>query len=146
MWRLTSDAKTEKVQVEPEAMQLIARTAQGSMRDAVGLVDQLVSLASAWGGEHAPLAEGLAKPDPAAPPLGPISLESARSLLGIADPRLLDALLDDVLAGRAAEALTELNRIYAAGAELRQVVRGLVEGCRDRLVAALTSRAQGAAA
>jgi len=140
--RLTHIAKTEKVQVDPEAMQLIARTAQGSMRDAVGLLDQLVPLASAWGGENAPLAEGLAKPDPAAPPLGPISLESARSLLGIADPRLLDALLDDVLAGRAAEALTELNRIYAAGAELRQVVRGLMEGCRDRLVAALTKHDQ----
>src|SRR5213080_4331372 len=138
--RLTHIAKTEKVQVDPEAMQLIARTAQGSMRDAVGLLDQLVPLASAWGGEHAPLAEGLAKPDPAAPPLGPISLESARSLLGIADPRLLDALLDDVLAGRAAEALTELNRIYAAGAELRQVVRGLMEGSRDRLLAAVSAQ------
>src|ERR1700674_226358 len=98
-------------------MQLIARTAQGSMRDAVGLLDQLVPLASR-----------------------PISLESARSLLGIGDPRLLDSLLDDVLAGRAAEALAEVNRVYAAGAELRQVVRGLMEGCRDRLVAALTKR------
>ena len=36
---------------------------------------------------------------------GPITLEGARSLLGIADPRLLDSLLDDVLSGRAAEAL-----------------------------------------
>ena len=120
--RLTHIATTEKVKVDSEAMQLIARTAQGSMRDAVGLLDQLVPLAA-----------------------GPISLESARSLLGIADPRLLDALLDDVLAGRAAEALTELNRIYAAGAELRQVVRGLMEGCRDRLVAALTKHDQATA-
>src|SRR2546430_3631314 len=120
--RLTYIAKTEKAWVDSEAMQLIARTAQGSMRDAVGLLDQLVPLAA-----------------------GPISLESARSLLGIADPRLLDALLDDVLAGRAAEALTELNRIYAAGAELRQVVRGLMEGCRDRLVAALTKHDQATA-
>jgi DNA polymerase-3 subunit gamma/tau len=120
--RLAHIAQTENVKVDPEAMQLIARTAQGSMRDAVGLLDQLVPLAS-----------------------GPISLESARSLLGIADPRLLDALLDDVLAGRAAEALTELNRVYAAGAELRQVVRGLMEGCRDRLVAALTRHDQKSA-
>src|SRR5205823_2166263 len=103
-------------------MRLIARTAQGSMRDAVGLLDQLVPLAS-----------------------GTVSLDSARSLLGIADPRLLDSLLDDVLAGRAAEALDELNRIYAAGAELRQVVRGLMEGCRDRLVAALTKHDQATA-
>jgi DNA polymerase-3 subunit gamma/tau len=120
--RLEHIAKAEKVEVDPEAMQLIARTAQGSMRDAVGLLDQLVPLAS-----------------------GPISLESARSLLGIADPRLLDSLLDDVLAGRAAEALAELNRVYAAGAELRQVVRGLMEGCRDRLLAALSKHDQATA-
>jgi DNA polymerase-3 subunit gamma/tau len=120
--RLTHIAQAENVQVDAEAMQLIARTAQGSMRDAVGLMDQLVPLAS-----------------------GPITLESARALLGIADPRLLDSLLDDVLAGRAAEALAELSRVYAAGAELRQVVRGLMEGCRDRLVAALTRRDQATA-
>src|SRR5213076_1282325 len=120
--RLTHIAKTEKVQVEPDAMKLIARTAQGSMRDAVGLLDQLVPLAS-----------------------GTVSLDSARSLLGIADPRLLDSLLDDVLAGRAEQALAELNRVYAEGAELRQVVRGLMEGCRDRLVAALSKHDQATA-
>ncbi len=120
--RLTHIAFSEKVEVDAEAMKLIARTAQGSMRDAVGLLDQLVPLAA-----------------------GPISLESARSLLGIADPRLLDELLDHVLDGRAAEALAELNRVYSEGAELRQVVRGLMEGCRDRLVAALTRRDQATA-
>src|SRR5437867_10869482 len=120
--RLTHIAKSEKVDVDSEAMQLIARTAQGSMRDAVGLLDQLVPLAT-----------------------GPITLEGARSLLGIADPRVLDSLLDHVLGGEAASALDELNRIYAAGGELRQVVRGLMEGCRDRFVGALTKRDQVAA-
>src|SRR2546422_10122675 len=84
--RLTHIAKSEKVAVDPEAMELIGRTAQGSMRDAVGLLDQLVPLAS-----------------------GPITLEGARSLLGIADPRVLDALLDHVLGAHAAEALTEIH-------------------------------------
>jgi DNA polymerase-3 subunit gamma/tau len=120
--RLTHIALAEKVKVDPDAMQLIARTAQGSMRDAVGLLDQLVPLAA-----------------------GPISLDGARSLLGIADPRVLDELLDHVLEGRAAEALEELNSLYSAGAELRQVVRGLMEGCRDRLVAALTRHDQATA-
>jgi hypothetical protein len=45
-----------------------------------------------------------------------------------------------VLHGRAAEALDELNRVYSAGAELRQVVRGLMESCRDQLITALTKR------
>jgi DNA polymerase-3 subunit gamma/tau len=120
--RLTHIALSEKVSVDADAMELIARTAQGSMRDAVGLLDQLVPLAA-----------------------GPITLDGARSLLGIADPRILDELLDHVLEGRAAEALTELNRLYSDGAELRQVVRGLMEGCRDRLVAALTRHDQATA-
>ena len=120
--RLSHIASEEKVAIEPAAMELIARTAQGSMRDAVGLLDQLVPLAA-----------------------GPISLDAARSLLGIADPRVLDALLDHVLAGRAADALSELSRIYAEGGELRQVVRGLMEACRDRLVAALSARDQATA-
>jgi DNA polymerase-3 subunit gamma/tau len=131
----------ENVQVDADAMQLIARTAQGSMRDAVGLLDQLVPLAMSQTGGTPPRETSGKQSSPDAPPL-PISLESARSLLGIADPRLLDSLLDDVLAGRAAEALAEVNRVYAAGAELRQVVRGLMESCRDRLVAALTKRDQ----
>jgi len=139
--RLTHIALAEKVEVDAEAMKLIARTAQGSMRDAVGLLDQLVPLAGVLTGGTPPRgAAGPAEPGPGAPPLGPISLEGARSLLGIADPRLLDELLDHVLDGRAAEALAELNRVYSEGAELRQVVRGLMEGCRDRLVAALTRR------
>jgi DNA polymerase-3 subunit gamma/tau len=139
--RLTHIAKLENVQVDADAMQLIARTAQGSMRDAVGLLDQLVPLAMSQTGGTPPRETSGKQSSPDAPPL-PISLESARSLLGIADPRLLDSLLDDVLAGRAAEALAEVNRVYAAGAELRQVVRGLMESCRDRLVAALTKRDQ----
>ena len=120
--RLSHIASAEGVRIEAQAMELIARTAQGSMRDAVGLLDQLVPLA-----------------------VGPISLDAARSLLGIADPRVLETLLDHVLAGEASEALAELNRIYAAGAELRQVVRGLMEGCRDRLVAALSRHDQATA-
>src|SRR3989440_1328174 len=120
--RLAHIAAAEGVKVDPDAMLLIARTAQGSMRDAVGLLDQLVPLAS-----------------------GPISLDSARSLLGIADPRLLDALLDQVLAGQAAEALAELGRVYSAGAELRPVGGGLVEGGRGRVGDAVSRREQATA-
>ncbi len=109
--RLTHIAKAENVQVDAAAMELIARTAQGSMRDAVGLLDQLV-----------PLAEG------------PISLESARSLLGIADPRLLDALLDHVLVGRAAEALDEVNRIYSALSRRDQVTARRLSSVMDALL------------
>ncbi|HKF16095.1 MAG TPA: DNA polymerase III subunit gamma/tau [Candidatus Dormibacteraeota bacterium] len=115
--RLGKVASGEGIVVEPSALALIANVAQGSMRDAIGMLDQLVPLAD-----------------------GPISLGAARDLLGIADPAQLNGLLDMILAGRAAEALDSLGRIYEGGGELRQVVRGLMERCRDQLVAAIEAR------
>ena len=115
--RLAHIAGSEGIQVEPEALTLLAHVAQGSMRDAVGLLDQLVPLTD-----------------------GRIDLATARDLLGITDPGQLDALVDLVLAGRAGDALAALGRIYEGGGELRQVVRGLMERCRDRLVRAIDDR------
>ncbi|MGH7904335.1 MAG: DNA polymerase III subunit gamma/tau [Candidatus Dormibacteraceae bacterium] len=114
--RLAHIAGREGISAEPEALDLIARTAQGSMRDAVGLLDQLVPMA----------------------PSG-ITLAGARDLLGIADPASLDRLLDLVLTGDAAAAMILLAEMYQGGAELRQLVRGLMERSRDRLVAAVTA-------
>jgi DNA polymerase-3 subunit gamma/tau len=115
--RLAHIAGSEGIQVERDALALVAHVAQGSMRDAVGLLDQLVPLTD-----------------------GRIELAAARDLLGIADPGQLDALVDLVLAGRAGDALEALSRIYEGGGELRQVVRGLMERCRDRLVRAIEER------
>ena len=118
--RLSHIARLEGVTVEPGALALIARTAQGSMRDAVGLLDQLV-----------PLAEG------------PVTLEGARSVLGISDPALVSGLLDLVLAGEAAAALGQLASIYEAGGELRQVVRGLMERGLELLVESISAHDEG---
>jgi DNA polymerase III subunit gamma/tau len=112
--RLAHIAEAEGIQVEPGALTLMAHVAQGSMRDAVGLLDQLVPLTD-----------------------GSITLVIARDLLGITDPGQLEILLDMVLVGRAGAALEALSAIYEGGGELRQVVRGLMERCRDRLVRAI---------
>jgi DNA polymerase-3 subunit gamma/tau len=115
--RLAYIAGREGIEVEGPALQLIARTAQGSLRDAVGLLDQLVPLAS-----------------------GPISLESARELLGIADPARVEELVGLILSGQGREALAAVDRLYEAGAELRQVVRAIMERVRDLLLAAIDAR------
>ncbi|MGH7919507.1 MAG: DNA polymerase III subunit gamma/tau, partial [Candidatus Dormibacteraceae bacterium] len=109
--RLRHIAGEEQVLVEDAALLVVASVAQGTMRDAVGLLDQLIPLAD-----------------------GPITERLARELLGMTDPARLDELLDLVLAGDAGGALRALEQLYAAGAELRQVVRGVMERCRDRLV------------
>ncbi|MDQ6922355.1 MAG: DNA polymerase III subunit gamma/tau, partial [Candidatus Dormibacteraeota bacterium] len=115
--RLRHIAVLEEVEVDDDALHLLAQVAQGSMRDAIGLLDQLVPLAA-----------------------GRITVEGARELLGIADPAALTSLFDLVLSGRPVEALTRLGAIYEAGGELRQVVRGLMERCRDLLVRAIEDR------
>ena len=115
--RLRHIAELEEVTVEEGAMRIIAGVAQGTMRDAVGLLDQLIPLAA-----------------------GPITEALAREMLGMTDPARLDELLDLVLAGDAGGALRALEDLYAAGAELRQVVRGVMERCRDRLVDAIGRR------
>ncbi|HEX6487502.1 MAG TPA: DNA polymerase III subunit gamma/tau [Candidatus Dormibacteraeota bacterium] len=110
-------AAAEGIAVEPEVLALVARAAQGSMRDAIGLLDQLVPLSA-----------------------GTIGLTEARDLLQMADPELVARLLNDVLGGRAREALDLLASIYAAGAEYRSVVRALMERARDLLVEAVERR------
>jgi len=115
--RLQHVAAGEHISVEPAVLALVARAAQGSMRDAIGLLDQLVPLSA-----------------------GTIGLAEARDLLQIADPELVGRLLDLVLAGQARQALDLLGTIYAAGAEYRSVVRGLMERARDLLIAAVEQR------
>jgi DNA polymerase III subunit gamma/tau len=115
--RLRHIATFEQIEVDEDALRLLSRVAQGSMRDAIGLLDQLVPLAQ-----------------------GPITLAGARELLGIADPSELEHLLELVLTSRPVEALEALGRIYEAGGELRQVVRGLMERCRDLLIKAIEER------
>ncbi|MDQ6789876.1 MAG: DNA polymerase III subunit gamma/tau [Candidatus Dormibacteraeota bacterium] len=115
--RLRHIATREEIEVDEDALRLLGRVAQGSMRDAIGLLDQLVPLAQ-----------------------GPITLAGARELLGIADPAELEHLFELVLTGHPVEALQGLGRIYEAGGELRQVVRGLMERCRDLLIKAIEDR------
>ena len=115
--RLAYISDAEGIVLEPEVLEVIARVAQGSMRDAIGLLDQLVPVAD-----------------------GPVTLAAAREVLGVADPATLQGLLDQVLGGHPSEALAALSTIYEGGGELRQVVRGLMERCRDLLVAAIEGR------
>jgi DNA polymerase-3 subunit gamma/tau len=115
--RLGMIAGREGIGIDIEALSLLARTSEGSMRDAIGYLDQLAPLSS-----------------------GAIDLAEARSLLGLADPLAVATLFDSVLEGRAHDALHALNGLYEGGADLRPLVRGLMERCRDLLVKAIDAR------
>ncbi|MGR3614773.1 MAG: DNA polymerase III subunit gamma/tau [Paracoccaceae bacterium] len=97
-------ADSENAQIAEDALALITRAAEGSARDATSLLDQAISHGA-----------------------GETSAEQVRAMLGLADRgRVLD-LMDMILRGDAAAALTELGGQYAEGADPLAVLRDLAE-------------------
>ncbi|MEX0327570.1 MAG: DNA polymerase III subunit gamma/tau [Ruegeria sp.] len=97
-------ASSENAQIAEDALALITRAAEGSARDATSLLDQAISHGA-----------------------GETTAEQVRAMLGLADRgRVLD-LMDMILRGDAAGALTELSAQYAEGADPLAVLRDLAE-------------------
>jgi DNA polymerase-3 subunit gamma/tau len=104
MAHLARIAGLEGAKLAPDALALITRAAEGSVRDAMSLMDQAIAMG---GGET--------------------SAAQVRAMLGLADRgRVLD-LFDLVMKGDAAAALTELASQYANGADPMAVLRDLAE-------------------
>jgi DNA polymerase-3 subunit gamma/tau len=97
-------ATAEGAQVAGDALALIARASEGSVRDAVSLLDQAISHGA-----------------------GETTVDQVRAMLGLADRgRVLD-LFDLIMRGDAAGALAELSAQYADGADPAMVLRDLAE-------------------
>ncbi|MEL6577273.1 MAG: DNA polymerase III subunit gamma/tau [Pseudomonadota bacterium] len=103
-------AEKEGARIGEDALGLIVRAAEGSVRDALSLLDQA-------------LAHGGAGADGDAP----IDAAAVRTMLGLADRGRLFDLFEAVMAGKTAEALAELGRQYADGADPAVVLRDLAE-------------------
>ena len=97
-------AKKEEVEVEDEALAMIARAAEGSVRDGLSLLDQAIAL----GG-------------------GRVSGANLRDMLGIADRARVIELFDHVMNGRASEALAELKDQYESGADPAVVLSDMAD-------------------
>jgi DNA polymerase-3 subunit gamma/tau len=97
-------ARSENVDVEPEALALIARAAEGSARDGLSILDQAI----AHGHEG-------------------VTAEQVRTMLGLSDRGAIRRLLGLLLAGDAAAALAALRDQYDLGVEPSAVLRGLLE-------------------
>lgn len=104
MAHLAKIAGLEQAQIAADALALITRAAEGSVRDAMSLLDQAIAHGA-----------------------GETTADQVRAMLGLADRgRVLD-LFDMVLKGDAAGALTELSAQYSDGADPMAVLRDLAE-------------------
>jgi DNA polymerase-3 subunit gamma/tau len=115
--RLREIAQAEQVQADDAALTLVARQAQGSMRDALSLLDQLFSA-------H----------DPAA---GEIMAAEAAETLGALDTGVVRDTVAAVLARDAAGALSGVVRAYEQGADMKRLAEDLAGHARNLVLASL---------
>ncbi len=106
-------AETEGARMEPEALMLIARAAEGSVRDAQSLLDQAMVQA----------AEGQS-----------VTAATVRDMLGLADRGQTIDVFEKVIRGDAAGAVAAFRALYAVGADPAVVVLDLLEHAHGAMV------------
>ncbi len=104
MSHLGQIAAKENVEVEPEALGIIARAAEGSVRDSLSLFDQAIAHAA-----------------------GTVRADAIRQMLGLADRTRVIDLFDSLARGDIAAAFTEFREQYDTGADPIVVLSDLAE-------------------
>ncbi len=104
-------ARAESIEIPPEAVAAIARSATGSFRDALGTLEQLVTYSGAT-----------------------VELSDVLAVLGVADEQLLSDALDAVQAGDARGALHAVARCAEGGRDASSFTRDLEGRARELLV------------
>jgi len=97
-------AAKENIKVEEDALALIVRAAEGSVRDSLSLFDQAIAHAA-----------------------GPVRAEDVRQMLGLADRVRVVDLFEALMKGDTAAALAELRAQYDIGADPAVVLSDLAE-------------------
>jgi DNA polymerase-3 subunit gamma/tau len=104
-------AASESIEIPPEAVAAIARSATGSFRDALGTLEQLVTYSGAR-----------------------IELADVLAVLGVADEQLLAEAFDAVQAGNARDVLLTVARCVEGGRDAGSFTRDLEGRARELLV------------
>ncbi len=109
---LSRAAASESIEIPPEALAAIARSATGSFRDALGTLEQLLTYSGAQ-----------------------IALADVLAVLGVADEQLLADAFDAVQGGDARGALLTVARCLEGGRDAGSFMRDLEGRARELLVA-----------
>jgi DNA polymerase III subunit gamma/tau len=111
-------AEEEKIVAEPEALNLVARQATGSMRDAISLLDQLASAGDT------------------------ITLQLAQDVLGTATSQAVLEVIEAMLKRQSSQGLEAIHRSLDSGSDPRQFARQIVDYLRSLLLVAMGNAAQ----
>jgi DNA polymerase III subunit gamma/tau len=104
MRHLANIAAKENVEIEPEALGIIARAAEGSVRDSLSLFDQAIAHAA-----------------------GTVRADEVRQMLGLADRTRVIDLFESLVRGDIASAFREFREQYDTGADPIVVLSDLAE-------------------
>ena len=117
--KLQALAKDEEITISPNALQLISREADGSLRDAQSLLDQVITYA------------GKAVND-----------EDVAEILGIVDTKVLGEISHAVFTQDLKKCLEIIEHVFTYGIDVRQFYRGLLEHFRNLMVAKISTNPQ----
>lgn len=109
--RLQDITKAEKIGIEADALRMIARLSDGSMRDAQSLLDRVQAFCDSE-----------------------ITAAETARVLGVVDRNVLFNLTDAILSHDPAAALQAIDRSLAVGTDIQQLLREFVEHWRDALL------------
>ena len=112
-------AAAEKVAAEEGALALLAEAGDGSMRDALSIMDQAIASAPVEAGRPV------------------LSTEQIRELMGSVPNTVFERLLEAVAAGQSAELMEQLNVLLNAGHSPLSLARQMVRYLRNTLMAKL---------
>lgn len=110
--------QSEGIEIDPACLDMIARECGGSVRDAVSLLDQVISTAK-----------------------GPVNMPHAMLALGITERRNILDLAHALLTKNAADVLELIAAIYDSGYDLKKLHQDLLEHFRDLLLVKLQQNA-----
>src|SRR2546422_8327921 len=118
--RLKQVAAAEQLKVEDDALHLIARSANGGMRDALSLLDQVLSF-----GE------------------GPVTAARVREVLGLIPDELYSEMLRAIVERDSGAIFPLVDRLLEAGADLGEFVNGAAETLRALLLVGVGGQPEG---
>lgn len=121
--RLATVLANESVEISDDAIAMVARAADGSMRDALSLADQVISI-----GE------------------GPVTVERVREALGLVPEDEFIAILDIIAGRRAGEIFGVVSRLADAGVDFSVFLTGFADVLRAQLTVVLNGKADGVSA